>query len=882
MHLNTMNEQELSKVLEAFVSSDKDALQAAQKYLEDAASTNLELLLAGLSNRLADVNESENTRKAAAIQLKNYLYSKDENVRVQYQNRWLNFDNNTKIGIKQNTLGSLGTESGHPSNAAQCVAAIAQIELPVSHWPELIQTLVNNCTLDGVNTRVKEASIEALGYIIEDIDPMLLYNQANAILTAIINSLRIQESNERVRIAGAQALCNSLEFCKNAFENQTERNYIMQVVCEATQSNNVKLQVAALQCLCRIMSLYYKYMEMYMHQALFAITMSAVNSEDDEVALQGIEFWSTTCDEEIDLALDAQEAADMGEPPDVVSKHYMLGALQYLITPLLKRLTIQEEFDDEDEWNPNKAAGVCLMLIAQCCTDSVVPHVIDFQQHLNHEDWRYRDAAIMSFGCIVDGPDPKTLQQHAWNLIPHLVRMLKNDPSVPVRDTCAWTIGRVCERLPQTIIMHPECMQLIQALLLSLNSDPRVATNACWAFSSLAESAYEEAERQPNENEDEPQTYILSQCYEHVIGQLLATADRADASQNNLRSAAYEAIMELLKSSPRDCYTVVQKTTVTIIERLQQLLLHRQNANDKSAGQFNDLQSLLCATLQAVLRRMQPGDALQISDTVMSAFLMMMSSNNQSSALQEDALMSITTLLEITGSNFAKYMDSFWPYLLASLQNHAEYAVCGAAVGVVGDMCRAFGPEMIRFCDKLMELLVAALSDANLHQSIKPTILSTFGDIAIAIGPNFVKYLQVVIHILQQASGANVDKSDYEMWDYFNELREGIIEAYCSIVQGLKSDDPSLNQSEALRPYLQMIVQLLINVSNDKEKTESLTAAACGLLGDIVSTYGTSVKQLVQYDSITNLLTQGRRSRSSKTKSTASWAGREMKKINAI
>ena len=74
-------------------------------------------------------------------------------------------------------------------------------------------------------------------------------------------------------------------------------------------------------------------------------------------------------------------------------------------------------------------------------------------------------------------------------------------------------------------------------------------------------------------------------------------------------------------------------------------------------------------------------------------------------------------------------------------------------------------------------------------------------------------------------------QNDYEMWDYYNELREGIIEAYCSIVQALKSEDPSQNQSEALRPYLQMIVQLLINVSNDKEKTESLTGAACGLLG---------------------------------------------------
>lgn len=66
--------------------------------------------------------------------------------------------------------------------------------------------------------------------------------------------------------------------------------------------------------------------------------------------------------------------------------------------------------------------------------------------------------------------------------------------------------------------------------------------------------------------------------------------------------------------------------------------------------------------------------------------------------------------MEVTGKYFAKYMDSFWPYLVASLQNHMEYSVCAAAVGIVGDMCRTFGPDIANFSDKLMELLVAALS----------------------------------------------------------------------------------------------------------------------------------------------------------------------------
>ena len=46
--------------------------------------------------------------------------------------------------------------------------------------------------------------------------------------------------------------------------------------------------------------------------------------------------------------------------------------------------------------------------------------------------------------------------------------------------------------------------------------------------------------------------------------------------------------------------------------------------------------------------------------------------------------------MEVTGTNFAKYIESFWPFLIASLQNHAEYQVCAAAVGLVGDLCRTF------------------------------------------------------------------------------------------------------------------------------------------------------------------------------------------------
>lgn len=73
---------------------------------------------------------------------------------------------------------------------------------------------------------------------------------------------------------------------------------------------------------------------------------------------------------------------------------------------------------------------------------------------------------------------------------------------------------------------------------------------------------------------------------------------------------------------------------------------------------------------------MSQEDALQVSDSIMSALLRMFNSNTcKSGSVQEDALMAVSTLVVVLGEGFTKYMPAFKPFLFMGLKNHEAYQV---------------------------------------------------------------------------------------------------------------------------------------------------------------------------------------------------------------
>ncbi|XP_042378645.1 importin subunit beta-1-like [Zingiber officinale] len=857
---------EITQVLLAAQSADGQIRTVAEENLKQFQQHNPPLFIHSLSTELSNEQKPPESRRLAGIILKNSLDAKDVVCREELTQRWVSVDLSIKSQVKESlvqTLGSLVPEARHTS--CQVIAKIASIEIPRREWQELIVKLLNNMTQPDSSAPLKQATLEALGYVCEEISPEdLEQEQVNAVLTAVVQGMNQIENNSEVRLAAVKALYNALDFAQANFENETERSFIMKVVCEIAMAKEPEIRQATLECLVSIASTYYGYLEPYM-QTLFTLTANAVRRDEEPVALQAIEFWSSICDEEIHIQEESEEY-DTGNSPH---SNFINQALPMLVPLMLETLVKQEEDQDQEDgvWNLSMAGGTCLGLIARTVGDAIVPLVMPFvESNITKGDWRCREGATFAFGSILEGPSIEKLAPLIHSGLEFLLNVMK-DQNSHVKDTTAWTLGRIFEFLHSasseySVLTAATLPRVMSVLLESIRDVPNVAEKVCGALYFLV---------QGYEGED-CSSSILTPYLGDIVTALLSTADRVDTSNPRLRSSAYETLNELVRcSNLRETSNMVMQLLMEIMNRLGKTLELRIVSSDDREEQ-SDLQALLCGVLQVIIQKLSNSDETssiinQYADQMMVLFLQVFSC--RSSTVHEEAMLAVGALAYATGPQFVKYIQEFYKYLEMGLQNFEEYQVCSISVGVVGDICRALDDKILPYCDGIMSQLLKNLSDPVLHRSVKHPIFSSFGDIALAIGEHFEKYIPYVIPMLQGAADhcSELSPNDDDMQEYGNQLRRGIFEAYSGILQGFKSSKAAL-----MLPHANPLLKFIETVVSDKYRDEEVTKAAVAVLGDLADALGPNTKVLLKDHSFhVDLLGECIQSDNDQLKETAVW-----------
>lgn len=220
-------------------------------------------------------------------------------------------------------------------------------------------------------------------------------------------------------------------------------------------------------------------------------------------------------------------------------------------------------------------------------------------------------------------------------------------------------------------------------------------------------------------------------------------------------------------------------------------------------------------------------------------------------------------------------MSALQPFLMVGLKNFESYQVCRVAVGVVGDICRAIEGKIQPYCDEIMSALLQSLQNPTLHRSVKPPVLSCFGDIALAIAGAYEPYLQVSLMMLFQAGQTQAPPDDEELVDYVFQLREGILEAYTGILQGLKDG----GRSEVMLPYIENVLVFLEMLTTDPDMDESVMGKAIGCVGDVASTLGPRVAEGLAKPWVQQLFQMGQSTPDDGIIQTTAWARSQVQAI---
>jgi len=848
----------LNQTLLACQSQDAAIRTQAEQSLASYEQSNYAEFALALATELSTETNDVTARHLAGLHFKNLLVAKDAALQHAKHAKWTTIPAPQRANIKGLLLLSLLSEQTQARDvAAQATAEVAAIELPACEWPELVPELKLRVMQDGSHSdKIRISTLKCLGYTCERVANMDSMPDLNAtttddLLTTIVHGIRPDRPDD-VRLAAAEALRNSLHFTTKNFENQAERDEIMKTICEGTQSASVPVRRTSYECIAQIAYRYYDKLESYM-QTIFKLTHATIQNDEEEVALQAIEFWSTLCEEEMDIILDQSD--------DRNCVRYVQAVTPLLVPLLLETLMKQDENADADDvvWNLSMAAATCLGLIANTVSDAIVQTVMPFvEQNIQSEEWRKKEAATMAFSSILDGPSVEIMAPFVNKSIPVLLSALSHK-HVMIKDTTAWTIGRICE-LHVRAIPQETFPTLVNGLAEKLLTErPQVSSQACFALHNLA-AAFE------SDNAAETSgSNALSNYMQYLLSTLLQVADREDASESNLRVAAFEAVSVLIQHSAPDCKPLLLQLLPVIIQKLQLSFTISVLTNDDKE-QKEAMQGLLCGLIQVLVYKLEKVDIMPQADTIMQNLLLVLQIKN--ATCHEEAFSAISSVCTQVEGDFEKYLSALAEYLKAGLENFQSYQVCTIAVGLVGDIARAVENKILPYCNDIMTAFVQALQDEIVHRSVKPPILSCFGDIALALGQAYVPYMQVSLMMLMQASQTQAAEDDEEMIDYVNQLREGILEAYTGIIQGLK-DGGSV---DSIASYILAIMQFLEVCDRPENQDHYVLGKAAGLIGDIANAFGPSLKEHLNKQYIQDILNVAYQNGDDSTKSTCTWA----------
>ncbi len=195
-------------------------------------------------------------------------------------------------------------------------------------------------------------------------------------------------------------------------------------------------------------------------------------------------------------------------------------------------------------------------------------------------------------------------------------------------------------------------------------------------------------------------------------------------ADNQLRMAAYEVLNAFVTNAANDSLHIVAKLSDLILERLEKTVpMQQQIVSVEDRITLEEIQTSLTSVLvvscfhpsyglsdlahcdKAIIQRLE-GEIKPQADRIMHVLLQILSTVGPKSSVPDTVFTAAGALSNALEGDFAKYMDSFVPFLYNALGNQEELGLCAMAIGLVSDITRSLGELSQPYCDTFMNYLL--------------------------------------------------------------------------------------------------------------------------------------------------------------------------------
>ncbi|XBI58949.1 hypothetical protein VPH35_040097 [Triticum aestivum] len=760
---------------------------------------------------------------------------------------------------------ALESDSRRPSS--KVIARIACIEIPRNQWQDLIRKLVDN--MARPSSSLKEATLEVLEYVFEGSPYLLKGDQGDLVKASVVNAVKNHagEISSQVRLAAVKALLNVLrvdEFAR--FKDHAGRNSVVAVVCDAAECNETEIKEVAFECLVAIASRYHTNLEPY-KEIILSLTSQALKGDVESLKVKSIELWSTICQQEVDYQQEEEDLEEEEEEEEETSN--FIGSLSSFVPLLLETylkeeenlkqedisMGAEQEGDDnledmdismseeqegdenveqegvnlEDIWGQEGDEAVegiymtCLGLAARTMKDAVVPLVMQFVEcSISGPHCHSRKVAIFPLAFILEGPSVKQLAP-----VVHLLLDMMKDPEEGVRGRAAWTLALVFELVgANKIIRNEGGLPGIMAILIERSKDvPQVSIEVYRALYFLVRGYGENAKSKSCE---------LSPFVKPLIDALLCASELAKENPFRLPActSAYEALSEIVRVCNIEELEVCRAVggLMSQIFRRLNIMINRQGEAVSSVERKNRglLEVLLCGLLELLIWRLGTSYlATSVAFTLNGSakcvlLLLCIVLTSDSNSARDGAALASGALAHAIGGEFVQHMPIMLQYFNVK-------RLSPVYLEVMCDICRVLGKEeeAVPSYDHIMEVLYQGI----LESTLQPSILSSFGQIALAIGEKFEKYLPLVMEKLREAAELNPEDNK----DHGNKVREGIFKAYHGILGGINDQKSGLKVAMALVDFTEGVCKDHSKIKTRDGRNTSVAMAGIDALSQLPS-----------------------------------------------